>query len=50
MRAWLNDLHEKGKLLKPHQPAAAFTKLALEGVPSEIVGKVVKWDDIVKVE
>jgi hypothetical protein len=42
---WLNDMYEKGELVNPEKPASTFAKLALRGVPPEVRGKVVAWDD-----
>lgn len=42
---WLKDLYAKGGLLRPEQPARSFVHLAVNGIPPEIVGTVVPWDD-----
>jgi hypothetical protein len=42
---WLVDLHKNGQLLHPDKPAASFAKLAVNGIPKEVIGKVVPWDD-----
>jgi len=45
MYSWLNDMHLKGELLRPEQPGGSLAKLAMHGVPQEIAGEVVGWDD-----
>ncbi len=42
---WLVNLHKDGHLLQPNQPASSFVKLVLNGIPEEVVGKVIPWDD-----
>lgn len=42
---WLSDLHAKGELLSPDLPASTFVKLALHGIPKDVAGKMVYWDD-----
>lgn len=42
---WLKDLHGKGKLLRPDQPARTFVHLVCHGIPQHVNGKVVEWDD-----
>lgn len=42
---WLVDLHKDGQLLHPDKPAASFAKLVVNGIPEEVIGKVVPWDD-----
>lgn len=45
MYNFLVDLHSQGKLLHPDQPAATFVKLAMEGIPPEVRGQTVAWDN-----
>ncbi|KAH8816702.1 hypothetical protein F5884DRAFT_818653 [Xylogone sp. PMI_703] len=42
---WLNNLYKAGKLLSPDQPASAFAKLALNGIPKKLSGQLIAWDD-----
>ncbi|KAL6229008.1 hypothetical protein BDW75DRAFT_225838 [Aspergillus navahoensis] len=42
---WLADLHAKGELLSPDLPASTFVKLALHGIPKDVAGKMVYWND-----
>ena len=42
---WLSSMHAQGELLRPEQPASSFVRLALKGVPKELNGKVIKWDN-----
>ena len=47
----LVDLHKHGKLLHPDKPAAAFVKLATEGIPEEIRGQTIAWDhDLIRTD
>lgn len=43
---FLTNLHEQGKMLLPDQPAASFVKLATDGIPQEIMGQTISWDDL----
>jgi hypothetical protein len=45
MYHFLVDIHKQGNLLHPDQPAASLVKLALDGIPQDIRGQVVAWDD-----
>lgn len=40
------DLHKDGKLLDPMDVAKVYCKLVIEGIPKEVDGKYVRWDDI----
>jgi hypothetical protein len=42
---WLADLHAKGQMLSPDQPASTFVKLALHGIPQAAAGKALYWND-----
>ncbi|OAL45656.1 NAD(P)-binding protein [Pyrenochaeta sp. DS3sAY3a] len=42
---WLVDMKAKGQLLHPKQPASTFAHLAINGVPADLNGQVVPWDD-----
>lgn len=39
------DLHEQGKLLKPEVPGGVCALLALKGIPEEVSGKFVEYND-----
>lgn len=41
----MTELHEKGELVHPDRIAVTYVKLARAGIPQEIVGKMVEWDD-----
>lgn len=43
---WLTSLYSKGGLLRAEQPASSFVKLALNGIPKSLNGKVIPWDDV----
>ncbi|KAH6714899.1 hypothetical protein BKA61DRAFT_481022 [Leptodontidium sp. MPI-SDFR-AT-0119] len=43
---WLSELHYRGELLQPDRPASSFVHLAVHGIPLELNGQVVEWDDI----
>lgn len=42
---FLEDLYHNKELLRPEQPAATYVRMALEGIPTDAVGKVLDWDD-----
>lgn len=42
---WLSELHAKGGLLPPERPASSFVRLAVDGIPKDLNGLVVGWDD-----
>ncbi|KIY04077.1 uncharacterized protein Z520_00769 [Fonsecaea multimorphosa CBS 102226] len=42
---WLKGIHDRGELLRPDQPARTFVAFALGGIPEELTGKVVDWND-----
>lgn len=46
MYKWLDDLHKAGGLLKPEQPGGSLGKLAMNGIPTELSGQLIPWDDI----
>lgn len=43
---WLSSLYSNGGLLRAEQPASSFVKLALNGIPKSLNGKVIPWDDV----
>ncbi|WXC44487.1 hypothetical protein QX201_004220 [Fusarium graminearum] len=44
---FLETLKDKGKLLKPEEPATAFSVLVETGIPESLNGQTVYWKDIV---
>ncbi|KIW80718.1 hypothetical protein AYO21_05605 [Fonsecaea monophora] len=42
---WLTSLHANGELLRPEAPASSFARLAVSGIPKDLNGQVVAWDD-----
>ncbi|OQV01807.1 hypothetical protein CLAIMM_07099 [Cladophialophora immunda] len=42
---WLTALHANGELLRPEAPASTFVRLALTGIPKDLNGQVIAWDD-----
>lgn len=38
-------MHRDGEMLRPEEPATRFVALAVDGIPKEMVGAVVKWND-----
>ncbi|KAF5725012.1 hypothetical protein FMUND_250 [Fusarium mundagurra] len=46
VQKFLNALKAEGRLLKPEEPAAAFAKLVETGIPKDLNGRTVYWEDI----
>ncbi|QPC57873.1 hypothetical protein HYE67_000104 [Fusarium culmorum] len=44
---FLETLKDEGKLLKPEEPATAFSVLVETGIPESLNGQTVYWEDIV---
>ena len=42
---WLSTAHARGEMLKPEQPASSFTRLVVNGIPPDLKGQVIAWDD-----
>jgi NAD(P)-dependent dehydrogenase (short-subunit alcohol dehydrogenase family) len=42
---FLEDLYHNKELLCPEQLTATYVRMALEGIPTDAVGKVLDWDD-----
>lgn len=40
------DLYKSGKLLKPHDVASIYCRLMFEGIPHQVDGKYVRWNEI----
>ncbi|KAK5026927.1 hypothetical protein LTS07_007226 [Exophiala sideris] len=45
MHKMLSGLHARGELLKPEQPGSTLARLAVQGVPKEISGQMLPWND-----
>lgn len=45
MYEWLSGMHARGELLKPDQPGGTLARLAMQGVPKEISGQTLPWND-----
>ncbi|KAF5625176.1 uncharacterized protein FTJAE_10073 [Fusarium tjaetaba] len=46
LQKFLDALKAEGRLLKPEEPAAAFAKLVETGIPKDLNGQTVYWEDI----
>lgn len=46
LQKFLNALKAEGRLLKPEEPAAAFAKLVEIGIPKDLNGQTVYWEDV----
>lgn len=44
---FLETLKDEGKLLKPEEPAAAFSVLVETGISESLNGQTVYWEDVV---
>lgn len=42
---WLRGMYSRGEMLSPGQPAGAFTGLVVNGIPEELNGQTVEWND-----
>ncbi|KAG4261441.1 short chain dehydrogenase [Fusarium proliferatum] len=46
LQKFLNALKAEGRLLKPEEPAGAFAKLVETGIPKDLNGQTVYWEDV----
>ncbi|KAF4420534.1 short-chain dehydrogenase [Fusarium acutatum] len=46
VQKFLDALKAEGRLLKPEEPAVAFAKLVETGIPKDLNGQTVYWEDI----